>query len=454
MGAQVLARLERVSAAAAVARADVEEAVGAELELAAVVVAVLAVLDAQDAARARTCGRGCRGRGTRPPGCRRRRRCNRRRSAATSRSSERRPSRGAPAPRPPGRGPRCSGTAAPTLRPRWITRIVPPCSTTKSRRLSPGGAVTYVGSEKVPTRRRRRPVTADPVASGGAPWAGGCDCSVVALGCSSSEPSHPTATSRASATTASPRAITRRRMPECSSVKALVTGATGFVGGRLAQRLSDAGVEVRAMVRDAGAGRSSGRGRARAARGRRHQARDDARRRRGHRHRLLPGARDGARGRRRLRGAGEALRLGIRAHGPRRGRRARDLPGRAGRAARLEAPPQPPPDGRRPARGGPAAHVLPRRDGRGRRERVVQDAPLPRAAAAGDDRARLAEDDDPAGGDRGRARVPGRGARGAGVGGPRDPDRRAGRPLLRRDARPDGRGAWEVPAAEGAGARS
>jgi uncharacterized protein YbjT (DUF2867 family) len=35
-------------------------------------------------------------------------------------------------------------------------------------------------------------------------------------------------------------------------VKALVTGATGFVGGKLARRLMDDGVEVRALVRDRG----------------------------------------------------------------------------------------------------------------------------------------------------------------------------------------------------------
>jgi uncharacterized protein YbjT (DUF2867 family) len=35
-------------------------------------------------------------------------------------------------------------------------------------------------------------------------------------------------------------------------MKALVTGATGFVGGRLARRLMDQGVEVRALVRDRG----------------------------------------------------------------------------------------------------------------------------------------------------------------------------------------------------------
>lgn len=39
-------------------------------------------------------------------------------------------------------------------------------------------------------------------------------------------------------------------MPECGRVKALVTGATGFVGGRLAQHLERHGVAVRAMVRN------------------------------------------------------------------------------------------------------------------------------------------------------------------------------------------------------------
>ena len=39
-------------------------------------------------------------------------------------------------------------------------------------------------------------------------------------------------------------------------MKMLVTGATGFIGGRLAEALSDAGHEVRALVRDAGSERA------------------------------------------------------------------------------------------------------------------------------------------------------------------------------------------------------
>jgi uncharacterized protein YbjT (DUF2867 family) len=44
-------------------------------------------------------------------------------------------------------------------------------------------------------------------------------------------------------------------MPECPLVKALVTGATGFVGGRLVERLGADGIEVRCLVRDRGRAR-------------------------------------------------------------------------------------------------------------------------------------------------------------------------------------------------------
>lgn len=43
-------------------------------------------------------------------------------------------------------------------------------------------------------------------------------------------------------------------MPEFLAVKALVTGATGFVGGRLVERLAADGTEVRCMLRDRGRG--------------------------------------------------------------------------------------------------------------------------------------------------------------------------------------------------------
>jgi uncharacterized protein YbjT (DUF2867 family) len=44
-------------------------------------------------------------------------------------------------------------------------------------------------------------------------------------------------------------------MPECCVVKALVTGATGFIGGRLAGTLAADGIEVRCLVRDRGRAR-------------------------------------------------------------------------------------------------------------------------------------------------------------------------------------------------------
>ncbi len=170
-------------------------------------------------------------------------------------------------------------------------------------------------------------------------------------------------------------------------MRALVTGATGFIGGRLADALAARGVAVRsARPGPRPSGGSRGRG-ARAARGRRARRREPARRRGGRVHRLLPRPLHGARQRgRRLRGARAQGGGQLRAHGEGRGRRAGGLPRRARRRA-LRAPEEPRRDRRDAGGRGTAARVLPRRDGDRRGERVVPDAALPRGAPAGDDRA-------------------------------------------------------------------
>ena len=193
--------------------------------------------------------------------------------------------------------------------------------------------------------------------------------------------------------------------------RALVTGATGFVGGRLAAALADRGWAVRCLVRD----RSRAQGLA--DRGFELHEADvlDAQ--------ALRGAGEGveiayylihAMGRG-TPGAGSRSASG-RARGTSpRWRSARESPGTstwAGWAiARGRAPAQPPPDRRDPLRAGPPAHLLPGRDDRRGGKRVLPHAALPRAAASRDDRPRVAEDAHAGDRDRRRDRLPGGGAR-------------------------------------------
>jgi hypothetical protein len=164
--------------------------------------------------------------------------------------------------------------------------------------------------------------------------------------------------------------------------RALVTGATGFVGGRLASAPAGAGWDVRCMVRDRPGARGGG-DRARASRRRRAARRDAGGRGRRRRRRLSPDPLDGTGRRRRLRRERERSRRGVGANGAGRGRRQGGVPRQAPRSPGVEAPAQPPRDRRRARRAWAAVDLLPRRDGGRSDERVVPDAAQPGAAVAG-----------------------------------------------------------------------
>ena len=134
---------------------------------------------------------------------------------------------------------------------------------------------------------------------------------------------------------------------------------------------------------------------------------------------------------------------------PRRRRRADRLP-RWARRGGVEAPREPPRDRaehllstRRPG------HLLPRRRGDRRGQRVVPHPLLPGQAPAGDGHPEVDPQPDPADRDRRRDRVPAPARRHQGGRGARDRHRRPRRHDLRRDDGRDGRGDGERRAAAG-----
>ena len=338
--AEVLARLERVAAAATVAEPDVEEA----------------RRDRTGAGRrcgSRTCGAPgrrtvralrLRARLRRPLNSTtldvaRRCPCSRRRSAGSCGSSGANAIDRRPRSPPDWTRSRMSRYG----RARVCARAGPRGSCRPARRRtagvrSPGGAVTYVGFEKVPTRRRFSPVTAVSAAPSSARSARGRRLGdghrrrrFVIGAVAGRERGHGEEHGGASPGGHAPQDA---RVPNRESTR---DRGDRFVGGRLAERLAADGVEVRCLVRD------EGRARHLAAAGHELHEGDVTR------PETLRGAGDGidvayylvhgmGRGReRRLRAAGAPLGRGVRGHGRSGGGRASRLSRRARRRRRARS---------------------------------------------------------------------------------------------------------------------